>query len=66
MSHSYEELQSLSVSELKDILHKKQIDSVGIFDSDILIKLILGTYDNQIYTPSLPYSYTQLFEVSHN
>ena len=63
MEYSYEGLQSLSVTELKEILHKKQIDSVGIFDSSILIQLILGKYNNQQYTPTLPHSYTQLFEV---
>ena len=49
MSYTYDQLRSLSVIELKDILHKKQIDSVGIFDSATLIDLILGKQDNQQY-----------------
>lgn len=36
------ELRKLSVIELKDILHKMNIDSTGIFDPSILIRLILG------------------------
>ena len=63
MSYTYDQLRSLSVIELKDILHKKQIDSVGIFDSATLIDLILGKQDNQQYKPNLPQSYLQLFEV---
>lgn len=63
MSYTYDQLRSLSIIELKEILHKKQIDSVGIFDSATLIDLILGKQDNQDYKPKLPQSYLQLFEV---
>lgn len=64
MSFTYEQLQSLSAVELKEILHKKHIDSVGIFDSAILINLILGNHETQQSQPSLPQSYLKLFDVS--
>ena len=66
MSFSYEDLQSLSAIELKEILHKKQIDCAGIFDRDTLIEMVLGNHTNRVFYPSLPYSYTQLFEVFYS
>ena len=64
MSFSYEDLQSLSVTELKEILHKRQIDCAGIFNRDTLIEMVLGNHTSRVLYPPLPYSYTQLFEVS--
>lgn len=57
------ELRKLSVIELKDILHKKNIDSTEIFDPSILIRLILGGEEQVQFEPTFPDSYMQLFEV---
>lgn len=57
------ELKKMSVIELKDILHKKNIDSTGIFDPSILIRLIQGGEEQVQFESSFPESYMRLFEV---
>ena len=61
---SYETLRSLSTIEIKEILHKKQIDSVGVYDKETLINLALGRKPETDYSSQLPVSYLSLFEVT--
>ena len=60
------DLKKLSVIELKDILHKKNIDSTGIFDPSVLIRLILGGEEQAHFEPTFPESYMRLFEVEED
>ena len=61
---SYETLRSLSTIEIKEILHKKRIDSVGVYDKETLISLALGRKPETDYSSQLPVSYLSLFEVT--
>ena len=63
MESDYYTLESLSVAEIKEILHKKQIDSVGIFDKETLINLAIGKQITVDFKAQLPLSYLQLFTV---
>ena len=56
-------LRSLSIIELKEMLHKKQIDNVGIYDQESLIALLLGKNEQQEVEIKLPESYMKLFQV---
>lgn len=59
-----QDLERLSVIELKELLHKRKIECVGIFEPQILIDLLMG--NKQEYDPkaTLPPSYLHLFDVS--
>ena len=54
---------SLSTVDIKEMLHKKQIDSVGIYDREALIQLALGKAQEIDFGSQIPESYIELFEV---
>lgn len=56
-------LKQMSVIELKEILHKRNIDSTGMFDPSVLIRLIQGEDPYPQLQCSFPESYMRLFDV---
>ena len=56
-------LKQMSVIELKEMLHKRNIDSTGIFDPSVLLRLIRGEDPYPQLQCSFPASYMRLFDV---
>ena len=56
-------LSSLPTVDIKEMLHKRQIDSVGIYDREALIQLALGKAQEIDFASQIPESYIELFEV---
>ena len=56
-------LSALSVIEIKEVLNKKHIDNVGIYDKETLINLASGKQQSIDFKARIPLSYIQLFEV---
>ena len=61
---SYETLRSLSTIEIKELLHKKQIDRDGVYDKETLINLAHGRKPEPDFSSQLPENYLSLFEVA--
>lgn len=59
----YHAFSSLSTVDLKEILHKRQIDSTGIYDREALIQLAMGKTQHVNHEIQIPQSYIELFEV---
>ena len=59
----YQSFSSLSTVDIKEMLHRRQIDSVGIYDREALIQLASGKAQEINYESQIPESYIELFEV---
>ena len=59
----YHAFSSLPTVDLKEILHKRQVDSTGIYDREALIQLAMGQTQSTHHETQIPQSYIELFEV---